>query len=107
MLVSEFITILRRSSKDLPVLTRDTFDGDGITSVFRTREAPILEDSFTVKVGGTIQVEDTDFTIDRDTGVITFTSAPVSGSDNISIAYQYVNTSDTEWLEIINDILLE
>ncbi len=107
MLVSEFITILRRAVKDLPVLTQDLFDGDGNTKFFRTREAPILESSFTVTVDSITKTETTDYTFDRDTGVITFVSAPASGSDNIAISYKYINTSDTEWLEIINDIVLE
>ena len=107
MTVAQFITILRRKFRDLPILTRDTFDGDATTTAFRTRYTPILEGEFTVKIGGTPKVENTDYTLDRDTGLITFTSAPASGNDNVTIDYKYVVLSDTEYLEIINNVIRE
>jgi len=107
MLVSEFITKLRRFSRDIPVLTRELFDGDASTIAFRVKYAPILEGEYTVKISDVTQVEDTDYTIDRDSGVILFTSAPASANDNVSVTYKYTKLSDTEWLEIFNSIIEE
>lgn len=48
----------------------------------------------TATVGGVTKVEGTDFTVNRTTGIVTFTSAPASGTDNVIItAYK---TSATE-----------
>ena len=107
MLVSDFITKLRRFSGDFKTLTRDTWDGDGTTTVFRANNHPILEGSanITVRVDGVVKTEGTDFTLDRDTGLLEFTSAPASGSDNVTMDYYYFNVGDTEWLEIINNIV--
>lgn len=104
MLVSAFITKLRRFSKDLPVSAGETFDGDGTTTTFRLRNSPVLEDQITVKVTGTAT---TAYTLDNDTGVIIFTTAPPNASDNVKINYQYAKLSDTEWLEIINSVVQE
>lgn len=107
MKISEFITKLRRFSGDFQTLTRDTWDGDGTATVFRTNNHPILEGSanVTVRVDGVVKTENADFTLDRDTGLLTFTDAPASGSDNITMDYYYFNLGDTEWLEIINNII--
>jgi len=109
MLVSEFITKLRRFSGDFKTLTRDVFDGDGTTVAFRTTHRPIIEGSnnVTVKIGSSVKAEGTDFTLDRDTGLLEFTTAPASGSDNVTIDYYYFNMHDTEWIEIINNIIRE
>jgi len=48
-------------------------------------------------------VEETDYIIDKDTGLITFTAAPAAGSDNIECTYQSVIIRDEDYLEIIND----
>lgn len=104
MLVSAFITQLRRFARDLKLNAKETFDGDGSTSAFRLRNYPVIESSYTVKVGGT---ETTAFTVDTDTGVFTFTSPPVAGTDNVTISYKYAKLSDSEWLEIFNSVIAE
>jgi len=105
MTVAEFITKLRRFSGDFKILTRDAWDGDATTKAFRSNNRPILEGNITVKVGSAVQVETTDFTLDDDTGLLEFVSAPASGSDNVTIDYYYFNMGDTEWLEVINNII--
>lgn len=105
--VAQFITKNRRFVKDLPTLTRDKFDGDGTTVAFRTNNRPILEDSYTVKVGGTAKTETTHYTIDLDTGLIEFTSGnePAPGDGNVTIDYKYVKMRDAEWLDIIQNTM--
>lgn len=105
MTYSQFITKCRRFVQDFPILTQDTFDGDGTTKNFRTIYRPILENSYIVKVDNITKTETTDYTIDLDSGIITFTTAPASGNDNIIIEYKYVIARDIEWIDIINSVL--
>ena len=107
MKISTWITQMQRFVKDFPILTRETWDGDASTLAFRTNNKPILEDSYTVKVGGTVRTETTHYTVDHDTGLLTFTAgnAPGSGSDNVSIDYKYANIRDEDWIEIYNSIV--
>ncbi len=104
MLVSAFILKLRQFVKDLPVQTRDSFDGDASSTLFRIRRTPIVSDSLTVKIGGVTQATST-FTVDLDTGDLEFTAAPAAGNDNVTIDYKYANLRDTEWMDIITDVL--
>lgn len=105
--VADKITILRRRAKDIPVLTGQKFDGDNSSVAFRTKHAPIVEDSYTLKISTAVQVEDTDYTGDLDSGLFQFTSAPASGDDNVIINYKYANLRDIEWLQLINDVIIE
>ena len=98
-----FINRLRTELKDFGKIYKETFDGDGSTLNFPLTHIPIKDDSYTVKVEGVTKTETTDYTIDKDTGVITFVSAPASGSDNIEVSYQSVQIRDEDYLEIIND----
>lgn len=105
MTYAQFITKIRRLVRDFGVLTQDKWDGDGSTTAFRTAERPILENSYQVVIDSVQKTETTHYTLDRDTGVLTPTTAPSAGSDNVRIDYKYVFITDTEWLDIINDIL--
>ena len=104
MLVSEYILHLRRFAKDLEVLTRDSWDGDGSTVAFRTKHTPILNSTVTVKTSGTPQA-DSLWTLDLDTGILEFATAPVNGSDNVTLDYKYTNLRDQEWLEVIQNVI--
>lgn len=100
-----WINKLRCELKDNGSLRKDTWDGDASISNFSTSTAPILEDSYTVSVGGTIKTETTDYTLDKDTGLLTFLTAPVSGSDNVAMTYQAVKFRDNDYLEVTNDAI--
>jgi len=54
--------------------------GDGSTTEFSLAYSPVLENSETIYVDGTEQTRNTDYTINYETGVITFTSAPTNGA---------------------------
>ena len=98
-----FITKLRTELKDFGKIRKDVWDGDGSTKNFVASQIPIKDDSYTVKVGGVTKVENTDYSLDKDTGVLTFVSAPASGSDNVEMAYQSIKIRDADYIEMIND----
>lgn len=62
--------------------------GDGITTTFTLANTPVEEYSETVYIDSVTQTRDTDYTINYETGQITFTAAPASGSA-ITADYQY------------------
>lgn len=107
MLYSALINKLRIFTGDLETLTRDAWDGDASTKAFRTSERPILEDSYTVRISSTVKTETTDYTLDKDTGMLEFVSAPAAGDDNVTMDYKYTRLKDDEWLEIIKNVIRE
>lgn len=64
--------------------------GDGTTTQFTLGNIPVEEYSETVKLNGVAQTRDTDYTINYETGTITFTTAPGNGV-SITADYQYRN----------------
>lgn len=98
---------LRPFVDDFKILTRDSWNGDASTLAFRTTNRPILEESFTVKVSDVAQIENTNYTINRKTGMVSFVSGsvPAAGDDNVTMDYEYVKIDDTDWLEIIKNVI--
>ena len=107
MTVAQYFVKLRQAIKDNPILTGEAFDGDGATTAFRTRNAPIIEGGYTVKIGTAVQVETTHYTIDLDSGVLVFLTAPTTGDNNITITYKYAKLRDAQMLDILNGIISE
>ena len=101
--ISTFITKCRKFYKDNSKKTGDIWDGDGSNKVFRTTEVPILENSYIIYVGGVAQTETTHYSIDVNTGEITFVTAPTSGNDNVKAEYETTKQTDNQWLENIQD----
>jgi len=56
--------------------------GDGTTTVFTLANAPVEVESETVYVDGVAQTRGTDYSINYETGDITFVTAPPSGLDS-------------------------
>jgi len=103
MTYQQFIdNTLRRYTRDLRTLSQNVWDGDGVNLTFSTTYRPILENTYTVKVGGVVQTEGSAYTLDKDSGIITFVSAPAAGSDNVTLDYSYVNFRNDDWLQAIN-----
>ena len=105
MIYSEYISKLRIKLHDLGTIEKDTWDGDGSVKLFPTSKRPIKDGSYALTVGGAGQTEDTDYTLDKDLGIITFTSAPGSGSDNVVMTYRAYKVRDDEYIEFINDAI--
>jgi hypothetical protein len=67
----------------------ETFDGTGAQTDYTVSNPPIdpRDPGLVVSVGGVIQEEITDYTVDLAAGTVSFVVAPVSGTDNVSITY--------------------
>lgn len=102
MITSAYISKLRRQFSDMPKLHKDTRDGDGSSTVYKSKFSPIKEGTATVQVSGAFKTENTDFTLDYDTGDLRMTVAPASGSD-LDLVYKEVNFRDQHWLDAIAD----
>jgi len=68
--------------------TVETFDGDASTVAFTVGSKPLCCIN-SITVDAVALVEYSDFTIDYRNHKITFTTAPASGTDNISVDYDY------------------
>jgi len=65
--------------------TTDTFSGDGTTTTFQLTNEYIFVDSETV----TVDNEDIGYTLNYITGELVFDTAPASGTNNITVNYDY------------------
>jgi hypothetical protein len=76
--------------------------GDGSSKEFRLSSFPIKSNSQDVYKASTLQTEGADYTLDDDTGKLSFTSAPIDGV-SVFVRGQASVFSDTE----LNDLLLQ
>ena len=97
MLVSAFISTLRRRYNDLPIKHSDLRTGDGSSTVYKTMFSPIKEDSFKLYINDALQ-NSSAYTIDEDTGDFSINIAP---SAEVNAQYQEVKFRDQHWLEAI------
>lgn len=79
---------------------QDSQLGDGSTIHFRLSSFPVKANSQQLYVAGALKTEGTDYTLDDNTGKITFTSAPADGA-NIFVRGEASIFSDDE----LNDLL--
>jgi hypothetical protein len=67
------------------------FNGDGVSVAFTLTDAMLDATTIICTVDGVAKVETVDFTVDRTTGIVTFTVAPAIGTNNVIItAYKTV-----------------
>ena len=79
---------------DKPQLKREVVEGDGTAEHFKLRFEPVQATPVPqVWVNDSIQVENTDYTVNYEQGIITFLSAPV---ENDNIVFQYYSTVYTD-----------
>ncbi len=102
-----FIDQLRPRLGDHPRRHYETADGDAVTTFYQLQHPKILETSYTYKVGGITQVENTNFTQDINTGEVVFAAGfiPASGNDNVTFQYKSVRETDADLITIVNAIL--
>jgi len=80
-----------------------TFSGDGSTTEFQLPHPYFpIETVQDVSVGGSSQTEGTDYAMDYWDGRLIFSSAPASGTDNISVDVDYVQ-HPFQWLAVGTD----
>jgi hypothetical protein len=71
---------------------KTSFSGDGTTKIYQLPLKGLDATAVTATVDGVAKVEGTDFTVNRSTGVVTFTTAPTNGTNNVIItAYKTVS----------------
>jgi len=68
--------------------------GDGSTTEFTLAHGHIVPFSEVVKIGANAKTRDIDYTIDYKRGVVTFFTAPGSGTNNVTFTYLYDSTLD-------------
>jgi len=78
----------------------DTQEGDGETVKFQLSHKPVKDSSYTVYVNNVEQSDASDYTIDLEKGIVTFSTAPASASE-VEIEYDYSVFSDDEITEFL------
>jgi len=109
MLYSQLITQLRNQTGDTRRRIHCDFTGDGTTTVFQlpTDTFPVLDQAgtFTLKVAGSSQTENTDYTLDKNAGTIVFiNTAPANGAA-LTWDASAIYLTDQNWLDIINAVI--
>lgn len=109
MLYSAFITNLRNQVGDTRRRTHVDWTGDGTTTVYQLPDEtfPVLDQAgtYTLKVAGSAQTENTHYSLDKNTGTIVFlTTAPTNGQA-VTWDGSAVYLTDASWLEIINSTI--
>lgn len=106
MLYSTFISKLRTQVGDTARRVHVDWVGDGTTTVFQmpTDSFPVLESSFVAKLAGTEQGEDSQYTLNKETGLVTMITAPGNGVA-LTMDASAVYLIDATWLVIINDVI--
>lgn len=110
VLYSTFIGQLRNQVGDQKRPVHIDWNGDAATTVFKipTDCFPVYDgaNSYTVKIGASVKTETTDYTLDKNAGVLTFLSAPASGTNNVTLDSSAVYLTDADWLNVMNNIIL-
>ncbi|MCK4721067.1 DUF2460 domain-containing protein [bacterium] len=75
--------------------------GDAGNKVFKLRLNPVISGSVTVYVDGSEVTEGVDFTLDYNTGKLTFTTAPPDG-DSVTADYGFAAFSDSDLQEFLD-----
>jgi archaellin len=97
------------TTKALTTVTAEAVgNGDGVDTTFSLVSTPVLSMSETVFVGGAAKARGTDYSVNYDTGVITFTAAPAS--DVAITAYyrhghDFVGTGDGSSSEFVLSVV--
>jgi len=69
----------------------NSFSGNNVATVYALTDTGLDATLVTATVGGVAKVETTDFTVNRTTGIVTFSVAPPTGTNNVVItAYKTV-----------------
>lgn len=64
---------------------KDSFSADGVATTYQLSLTNLDATSISATVNNVMKLEGTDFTVDRTTGIATFTTAPSTGTNNVII----------------------
>lgn len=104
MITSALISQCRREFGDIKKSTQVIRNGDGTTTIFNVIKFPVIESSYSISKGTSAQTETTHYTLDLDTGDLTFVTAPGSGIQAKSV-HKYAHWRDINWNEAINQAI--
>lgn len=85
---------VRVLSSDLPIYDRAIATGDGLTVDFQAGSYPLIDGTVKVYVDGVLKIESTDYDLDLDVGLVTFTAAPGAG-DGIVTTFRHAILSNS------------
>lgn len=75
---------------------RNSFNGNGTSTAYMLTDVGLDATTVTCTIGGVARVEGTDFTVNRTTGIVTFSVAPASGTNNVIITAYKTNQADID-----------
>lgn len=94
------LQLLRKELADPYKSAFDQNSGDGETTVFKLSHRNIKDSSYSVYVNNDLQTETTEYSIDREEGLVTFVSPPADTVE-IEISYMFSAFSDEELTEFL------
>lgn len=109
MTYAQLITQLRNQVGDVRRRVHVDFIGDGSTTVFQLPDGtfPVYDESGTylLKVAGTTKTENTDYTLDKNAGTITFIITAPTNGQAVTFDGSAVYLTDANWLDVINQVI--
>lgn len=107
MLFNTYISQLRTQVGDTPERKHIDWIGDGATTAFQMPldTFPVLDQTatYSVKVNNALQTEITNYTLDKETGLLTMLAAPGNGI-SVTVDCFRVYLTDASWLLIVNNV---
>ena len=76
-----------------------SFSADGTSTAYTLPYASLDATTMTAVVNGTTMTEGSGFTVDRTTGVVTFSVAPTTGTDNVKITAYKASLTHPEYIK--------
>ncbi len=104
MIISALITQCRQDYGDIPKSIQVQRNGDAASTLFNVGYYPVIEGSYAHYVNNALKVETTDYTFDKDSGDLQFTTAPGSGLP-VRSEFKYANYRDANWVLAINSAI--
>lgn len=106
MITSALISQCRREYGDIPKYVKVSRAGDGSTTIFNTGRFPVIEGSYTIRRGTSALVENSGYTLDKDSGDITTLFTPTA-AQTIDATLKFAHWRDQNWVEAINQAIEE
>ena len=106
-ILSDLISRVRLETGDQPTKFSYTATGDGVTKVFTLNCKPVDPVTLSVTVNGTAQLTPTNYTLEKDIGVITFVTAPAVNAAIVVNGLVYRYFTDSDITTFVNDAVTQ